>query len=280
MNMFEKLATHRRSSRTRRAANSPSTSLASCSSSADIGFSVIPRISLKISATAGAVTSMRTAVATWNGPALRRKVNCELRAVGVAVLLAQVHVDAAREQAAERHVHHLHRAEVGRRARGANRGHPHLRLRRTGLVHDDDARGRRRRRGERRCAGVPRGQAPNAFSASACSSAIEMSPATTSAALFGTKFCFQNAACRRASCLDRRLGADLGEAVRMTVAVQRTPRSPAPRPAEALSRCCTSCASRLRALPLDLGGREGRPQHDVGHQVQRRREVLREQRAR
>ena len=42
-------------------------------------------------------------------------------------------------------------------------------------------------------AGVPRCHAPNAFSASARSSAIEMSPATTSAALFGTKFCFQNA---------------------------------------------------------------------------------------
>ncbi len=42
-------------------------------------------------------------------------------------------------------------------------------------------------------AGVPRCQPPNAFSASGRSSAIEMSPATTSAALFGTKFCFQNA---------------------------------------------------------------------------------------
>ena len=43
------------------------------------------------------------------------------------------------------------------------------------------------------CAGVPRCQPPKAFSASALSSLIEMSPATTSAALFGTKFCFQNA---------------------------------------------------------------------------------------
>ena len=41
-------------------------------------------------------------------------------------------------------------------------------------------------------AGVPRCQLPNAFSASARSSFIEMSPATTSAALLGTKFCFQN----------------------------------------------------------------------------------------
>ncbi len=41
--------------------------------------------------------------------------------------------------------------------------------------------------------GAPRCQPPNAFSASARSSVIEMSPATTSAALFGTKFCFQNA---------------------------------------------------------------------------------------
>ena len=35
--------------------------------------------------------------------------------------------------------------------------------------------------------------APKAFSAIALSSLIEMSPATTSAALLGTKFCFQNA---------------------------------------------------------------------------------------
>ncbi|HVJ62485.1 MAG TPA: hypothetical protein VM555_07200, partial [Tahibacter sp.] len=44
------------------------------------------------------------------------------------------------------------------------------------------------------CAGVPACHAPNDFSAIVRSSSIEMSPATTSAALFGTKFCFQNAA--------------------------------------------------------------------------------------
>jgi hypothetical protein len=42
-------------------------------------------------------------------------------------------------------------------------------------------------------AGVPRSHDPNDFLASARSSAIEISPATTSAALFATKFCFQNA---------------------------------------------------------------------------------------
>src|SRR5688572_615105 len=41
-------------------------------------------------------------------------------------------------------------------------------------------------------AGVPRCHEPNDFSASARSSVIEMSPATTSAALLATKFCCQN----------------------------------------------------------------------------------------
>ena len=40
---------------------------------------------------------------------------------------------------------------------------------------------------------VPRGHDPKALSASVRSSATDMSPATTSAALFGTKCCFQNA---------------------------------------------------------------------------------------
>ncbi len=41
--------------------------------------------------------------------------------------------------------------------------------------------------------GVPGCQAPNSFVASARRSASVMSPTTMSAALFGTKFCFQNA---------------------------------------------------------------------------------------
>ena len=41
--------------------------------------------------------------------------------------------------------------------------------------------------------GVPRSQAPNALSAIARSSIIEMSPATMSAALLGTKCSFQKA---------------------------------------------------------------------------------------
>ena len=53
-------------------------SLALFSSASSIGFSSMPRISFRISWTAGAVTSVRTPLATWNGPALRRKENCEL----------------------------------------------------------------------------------------------------------------------------------------------------------------------------------------------------------
>jgi len=43
------------------------------------------------------------------------------------------------------------------------------------------------------CTGVPPRHAPNILSASARRSAIEMSPATMSAALLGTTFCLQKA---------------------------------------------------------------------------------------
>ena len=55
-----------------------SESFASVSSSGVIAVSRMRRISLKISVTAGAVTSVRTPDATRNGPALRRNTNCEL----------------------------------------------------------------------------------------------------------------------------------------------------------------------------------------------------------
>ena len=71
------------------------------------------------------------------------------RAVGVALLLAQVHVDAADELPAEDHVHHEQRVIVGRAARQADVAHAQLRLRGAGAVHGDDAAGRRRRGVER-----------------------------------------------------------------------------------------------------------------------------------
>ena len=43
-----------------------------------IGFSAIPRTSLRISVTAGAVTPVRTPAPVANGPAERRNTNCEL----------------------------------------------------------------------------------------------------------------------------------------------------------------------------------------------------------
>ena len=70
--------------------------------------------------------------------------------------------------------------------------------------------------------------------------------------------------------LDRRLGADLGVAVRMPVAVERRRRD--------LRRDLRRVVALLHELPeprgalaLDLLGRERRPQRDVGHQVERRR---------
>ena len=55
-----------------------SESLASVSSSGVIAVSLMRRSSLKISETAGAVTSVRTPDATTNGPAPCRNTNCEL----------------------------------------------------------------------------------------------------------------------------------------------------------------------------------------------------------
>ena len=62
--------------------NAPGSELASasfafCSSSALIGVTIIPLISLKISVTAGAVASVRMPPATTNGPGLFRNMNCE-----------------------------------------------------------------------------------------------------------------------------------------------------------------------------------------------------------
>ncbi len=95
-----------------------------------------------------------------------------VRAVGVAVRLAQVEVDAAGEEAAEDVVRHHHRLEVGRHARRSNRYRPQLRLRRTRLVHQHDPGARRGPEPPRPAtSGVPRCQSPNAFSTSGRSSA-------------------------------------------------------------------------------------------------------------
>ena len=59
------------------------------------------------------------------------------------MLLAQIHVDAAGEETAERRVHHLHRLEFRNRSRRANRADTHLRLRRARPIDDEDARLRR-----------------------------------------------------------------------------------------------------------------------------------------
>ena len=94
------------------------------------------------------------------------------RAVGVALVLAQVHVDAADELAAEHHVQHEQRVVVGRLARHADMADAQLRLRGAGPVHERDAFGRRwrrqrqRRRPARSCAAPARPTSPNAASTS------------------------------------------------------------------------------------------------------------------
>ncbi len=64
------------------------------------------------------------------------KVEPGAHAVGVALVLAQVEVDAAHELAAEDRVEHEQRGIVGRRARGAHASDPQLGLRGARARHD------------------------------------------------------------------------------------------------------------------------------------------------
>ena len=68
------------------------------------------------------------------------------RAVRVAVRLAQVEVDAAREEPAQDQVHHVERGVVGHRSRRADLGHPQLRLLRARAIDQHQPHGRRRER--------------------------------------------------------------------------------------------------------------------------------------
>ena len=117
-------------------------SFASVSSSGVTRVSIIFLSSIITSCTAGAVTSVRTPVLTENGPPLRQNEELRLRAVGVAVLFAQIHVDAAGEHAAENRVHDAHRHVIGAVARHAERCDAQLRLRRARAIDDDQPRRR------------------------------------------------------------------------------------------------------------------------------------------
>ena len=184
------------------------------------------------------------------------------------MLLAQVQVDPAREQPAERLVHDAERLVVGRRARHADA----TRRAAASAARPACRRARAAPRSSPGCrasaaAGVPCCQSPNAFSTSGRSSAAVIWPDTTSAALFGTKFCDQNAlqvvARHR---LVRRLGAELGVAVRVRRSRRAPPPSRAAPPAPGFSRCCTRLARRLaRCRSTSSAGKLGLPRH-VRHQ--------------
>ena len=152
-------------------------------------------ISLKISVTAGAVTSVRTPDATTNGPGGAAEHELRAGAVGVAVLLAQVQVDAAREQPAERLVHHL-QSPRSRASRAARRcvatrscvcGAPGL------STITQPRRGRRRARRAPAAAGVPLLPVAERLLDERPQLGHRDLARHDSAALFGTKFCVQNA---------------------------------------------------------------------------------------
>ena len=101
-----------------------------------------------------------------------------------------------------------------------------------------------------------------------------MSPATTSAALFGTKFCCQNAdiSARDIAFTDASVPISLYpygcRSPYSTIAVT------CPATCDGLSRCCTSLAEPLRPLAFDFFRRKRRMQRDVGDQIEQRAEVL------
>ena len=73
------------------------------------------------SRTASAVASDCTLACRTNGPGAAPELEAGARAVGVALLLAQVHVDAADELPAEDHVQHEQRVVVRRRCAARRR---------------------------------------------------------------------------------------------------------------------------------------------------------------
>ena len=126
-------------------------------------------ISFRISRTAAPVTSLFTAVWIVNGPARASPLERGERAVGVAVRLAQVEVDARGEESAEHGVHHRDGEVVGVAARKSDVADAHLRLRRIALGDDANQPLRRCRvdRSARSWRTSPPCQSPNSCSHSA-----------------------------------------------------------------------------------------------------------------
>ena len=145
-----------------------------------------------------------------------------------------------------------------------------------GLSTISNARLRRRRtRPAPAHAGVPRCHAPNAFSASGRSSAIVMSPATTSAALFGHEVLLPE---RHHVVARHRLAPtprSRARCSRTDAARRRAPRFDDPDASTlAFSRCCTSCARRLaRCRSISSAGNDGCSATSAS-EFERRREIL------
>ena len=107
-------------------------------------------------------------------------------------------------------------------------------------------------------AGVPRCQAPNACSASGRSSLMVMSPATINAALFGTKFCCQNARRRSPVMAFNDASLPISANPYGCVSPSDTAATTVDATACALARCCASCPSRtVRCRSSSSAANEG-----------------------
>ena len=108
------------------------------------------RISANASRMASTVVSDCTLACSTNGPGAAPELEGRAGAVGVALVLAQVHVDPADELPAEDHVEHERRMIVGRRRAATRRVRSAARTARPRSMHEREPARRRRGGGERR----------------------------------------------------------------------------------------------------------------------------------
>ena len=161
---FEIPARSRASARPRRAP-APLTSPA-----ADRGS---PAISSNDSWMASAVAAVCTLTCSANGPGHAAKIERRAGAVGEALLLAQIEIDAADELAAEHHVGGDEGVVVGRVSRDRHVADAQLRLRRAGpRDHVESRRQRQRRRRRQFAASATPVQSSNAAAAIASISCV------------------------------------------------------------------------------------------------------------
>ena len=236
-------------------------------------------------ARAGIVTSVLTAARAANGPRAAAHVEAGARAVGVALLLAQVHVEPRVEQAAEDRAHHRHGVEVRVAPRQGRMPDPDLGLDGARPVDDVDepagdgrgvvdAAGRRRRRVRRPVAEQPLDLAHDLVGVHVAGDHDRARGRDRSrgrgprAARRGVRPSTVSARAARGPVVRARRRVDRGD-VRLVGAAAR------------IGLRLEEVGQALVAEPVDLALRERRPAHDLREQLERgRRAGSRARRAR